>query len=266
MKKTILILTVALFVACNNNPKYEQNLATAQKLFELHGEERLGEQLALVSKDIKLYTPMYGSSEPLGYDAYVNMLKGYQNNFEDVKYNAQAWLPGVDTLTLKPDGSVRTYGTWTGKNSATGKEINLSGYWYFNFDANGKIIAQGDFFDYGGMMQAVAPKHPVLVTLKVRPGKKQAMIDLLNTPAGLQTTRNYDGNLSLEAFFNDDTYTYYIYGDWASYAHYQKYLDWRFNSDGSNMAQQVMALCVGGEKGLTPLFPNNSYASYSNLP
>ena len=30
----------------------------------------------------------------------------------------------------------------------------------------GKIITQGDFFDYGGMMQAVGPKNPVLVTLK----------------------------------------------------------------------------------------------------
>jgi len=29
-----------------------------------------------------------------------------------------------------------------------------------------KSSAQGDFFDYGGMMQAVGPKNPVLVTLK----------------------------------------------------------------------------------------------------
>ena len=105
-------------------------------------------------------------------------------------------------------------------------------------------------------MQAVGPKNPVLVTLKVLPGKKQAMIDLLNTPDGLQTTRDYDGSLSLEAFFNDETYTYYIYGDWASYEHYQKYLDWRFNDDESKMAQRVMALCEGGQQGLIPVFPN----------
>ena len=117
-----------------------------------------------------------------------SIMKGYQDNFEDVKYNAQAWLPGVDTHSLRPYGSVRTYGTWTGKNSTTGKEINLTGYWYFNFDKEGKIITQGDFFDYGGMMQAVGPKNPVLVTLKVKPGKKQAIIDLLNTPDGLQAT------------------------------------------------------------------------------
>ena len=61
------------------------------------------------------------------------------------------------------------------------------------------------FFDIVGMMQEVGPKTPVLVTLKVKPGKKQAMIDLLNTPDGLDATRSYDGNLSLEAFFNDAT-------------------------------------------------------------
>ena len=66
MRKLIILFNVMLFVSCNNNPEYEKNLATAKKLFELHGEEKLDEQLALVSKDIKLYTPMYGSPEPLG--------------------------------------------------------------------------------------------------------------------------------------------------------------------------------------------------------
>ncbi len=263
-KLFILVTFGLLIVSCGGNPNYENNLATAQKLFALHEEEKIDEQLALISKDLKLYTPMYGSSEPLGYDAYASILKGYQDNFENIKYNAQAWLPGVDTLTLKPDGSVRTYGTWTGKNSITGKELNLNGYWYFNFDADGKILAQGDFFDYGGMMQAVGPKNPVLVTLKVLPGEKQAMIDLLNTPNGLQATRDYDGCLSLEAFFNDETYTYYVYGDWVSYEHYQKYLDWRFNGDDSKLAQKVTALCVGAQNGLTPIFPNTDYSSFSN--
>ena len=263
LNKIILILIGIVFVSCDSNTNYERNLATAKKLFELHGQEKFDEQLALVSKDIKLYTPIYDASNPLGFDAYKSILKSYHDNFEDIKYNAQVWLPGVDTLTLKPDGSVRTYGTWTGKSSITGKQINLSGYWYFNFDDEGKIKAQGEFFDYGGMMQAVAPKNPVLVTLKVLPGKKQALIDLLNTPDGLQTTRNYDGSLSLEAFFNDETNTYYIYGDWVSYEHFQNYLDWRTNDDKSNMAQRVMALCEGGEKGLIPVFPNSNYSSFN---
>ena len=264
MKKIVLILVMAVLVmSCSDsNPKYADNLATAKKFFALHGEENYEEQLKLISKDIQAEPPFYASGMS-NYEEFTSMVKGYQEAFDNIKYNARNWLPGTDSLGVF-DGSVRTYGNWTGVHTATGKQLDLKGYWYFNFDDEGKVIAQGDFFDFGGMMQAVGPKTPVLVTLKVKPGKKQAMIDLLNTPDGLQATREYDGNLSLEAFFNDDTYTYYIYGNWASYDHYQTYLDWRFSDDESKMAQQVMALCVGGERGLTPLFPNTDYASFNN--
>ena len=85
MKKLLsLFFVAALFVSCNTNPKYEANLATAQKLFELHGDEDLEGQLALVSKDMEIITPMYGS-EPGNYDQYAAMLKGYQDGFENIK-------------------------------------------------------------------------------------------------------------------------------------------------------------------------------------
>ena len=75
---------------------------------------------------------MYGS-EPVGYDQYVGMLKGYHAAFDNIKYTADNWLPGTgEDGSL--DGSVRTYGTWTGTNVSTGKELNLKGYWYMNFD------------------------------------------------------------------------------------------------------------------------------------
>ena len=53
LKQLVLVVTGLLFVSCGGNPNYEKNVATAQKLFALHGEENLDEQLALVSKDIK---------------------------------------------------------------------------------------------------------------------------------------------------------------------------------------------------------------------
>ena len=84
MKKLLsLFFVAALFVSCNTNPKYEANLATAQKLFELHGEEDLEGQLALLSKDMELITPMY-DSEPGNYDTYAAMMKGYHDGYEDI--------------------------------------------------------------------------------------------------------------------------------------------------------------------------------------
>ena len=68
MKKLILLFSITiLFSSCNTNPDYAKNLATAQKLFELHGEEDIDAQLALVSKEIESNTPMY-KSEIVGYD------------------------------------------------------------------------------------------------------------------------------------------------------------------------------------------------------
>jgi hypothetical protein len=152
MKKYIIVISL-IMMNCNSNPNYERNLATAQKLFELHGEEDLEGQIILVSKNIKSIPPLYGS-KALGYDEYIEMLKGYHEAFDNIKYTADVWLPGTDDKG-NLDGSVRTYGNWKGVNVATGKELDLNGYWYFNFDENGLVSEQGDFFDAGGMIGAV---------------------------------------------------------------------------------------------------------------
>ena len=155
MKNLIFVISVMFIYGCNTNPNYERNLATAKKLFELHGKEDIDGQLALISDKIQSNSSMYGS-ETAGYDQYVNMLKGYHAAFDNIKYTANIWLPGTDSLG-NLDGSVRTYGNWTGVNVATGKELNLHGYWYMNFDEDGKVIGQGDYFDFGGMINAVYP-------------------------------------------------------------------------------------------------------------
>ena len=56
---------------------------------------------------------MYGS-EKMGYDQFMANVKGYHMAFErNVKYTPEVWLPGCDTLG-NLNGSVRTYGVWTG--------------------------------------------------------------------------------------------------------------------------------------------------------
>ena len=106
MRKLLIVASIFLFYGCNTNPNYEKNLATAKKLFELHGEEDLEGQLALISDKIQSNSSMYGS-ETVDYDQYVSMLKGYHAAFDDIKYTADIWLPGTDTLG-NLDGSVRT--------------------------------------------------------------------------------------------------------------------------------------------------------------
>ena len=205
MKKLLFIISILFIYGCNTNPNYERNLATAKKLFELHGEEDLDGQIALISDKIQSNSSMYGS-ETAGYDQYVNMLKGYHAAFDDIKYTADIWLPGTDSLG-NLDGSVRTYGTWTGVNVATGKVLDLHGYWYMNFDEDGKVIAQGDYFDFGGMINAVYPKNLVFIQVAVKKGKKDEMIKLLKSERGIPTTVAYDGAIRYEMAYNDETNT-----------------------------------------------------------
>ena len=47
----------------------------------------------------------------------------YVQNYTDVKFNNPVWLPGIDTLTMKNDGSVRAYGRWSGKSLSTGENL-----------------------------------------------------------------------------------------------------------------------------------------------
>ena len=258
MRKLLIVASIFLFYGCNTNPNYEKNLATAKKLFELHGEEDLEGQLALISDKIQSNSSMYGS-ETVDYDQYVSMLKGYHAAFDDIKYTADIWLPGTDTLG-NLDGSVRTYGSWSGVNVATGKVLDLHGYWYMNFDDDGKVIGQGDYFDFGGMINSVYPKNLVFIQIDVKKGMKQEMIDLLKSDGGIPTTVAYDGAIRYEMAFNDETYSVHLVGEWENYDKYAQYLNWRMTED--DLISKMIPLMVGGENGLKVLQPNSSYTSF----
>ena len=258
MRKLLIVASIFLFYGCNTNPNYEKNLATAKKLFELHGEEDLEGQLSLISDKIQSNSSMYGS-ETADYDQYVSMLKGYHAAFDDIKYTADIWLPGTDTLG-NLDGSVRTYGSWSGVNVATGKVLDLHGYWYMNFDDDGKVIGQGDYFDFGGMINSVYPKNLVFIQIDVKKGMKQDMIDLLKSDGGIPTTVAYDGAIRYEMAFNDETYSLHLVGEWENYDKYAQYLNWRMTED--DFISKMIPLMVGGENGLKVLQPNSSYTSF----
>ena len=49
----------------------------------------------------------------------VEYSKGWHAAMENISYTAENYLPGVDPETGLLNGSVRTYGTWTGTNTQT---------------------------------------------------------------------------------------------------------------------------------------------------
>ena len=70
---------------------------------------------------------------------------GHHEAFEGIATTREVWLPGVDTLSLAADGSVRAYLTWTATSNANGHVANLRAYHYWNFDEAGKINQEGGF-------------------------------------------------------------------------------------------------------------------------
>lgn len=258
------LITSAFFAfmlsSCSSgeHPNYQKNLANAQQYFALHGDEALEDQMALLSKSVVHESPFYNGTNS-DYEGVRAILKGYHDSFDNIQFTAMNWLPGTDTLG-KLDGSVRTYGKWTGTNVLTGKKLNLNSYHYFNFDNDGLMNGIGDFFDVTGMLNAVYPKNLVIVAVKIGEGNKEKVMEIMNSEMGLPFTRKFDGCLSLEMTYNEETNTLHLVENWTSYEKYAAYL--KFRQEDDTTLATIIPLLEGGEDGLVIAFPNRDYYSF----
>tara|TARA_B100001057_G_scaffold926_1_gene876 strand:- start:1548 stop:2048 length:501 start_codon:yes stop_codon:yes gene_type:complete len=154
MKKSILALITLFTISCQNEVDlslFNANKEVAQKYLKTYESPSDFETFkSLTSENITHQSPQYGVGE-VTYDGVMAQAQFYMNGFEDVTFNDAVWLPGVDNTTLKADGSVRVYGTWTGKSIDSGKEFSVDTYHWFEVE-NGKISKSGDFFDATGMV------------------------------------------------------------------------------------------------------------------
>jgi len=262
MKKILLISLGLLVFSCTSNPNYETNLTIAKKWVEAFETSNIDLWKEVMSEDLVDVAPMYGMGQ-VDYKTSLQVAEFYVQNYTDVKFENQVWLPGIDTLTMKPDGSVRAYGTWTGTSKSTGRNFSMTSYHNFDFK-DGKISSTGEYFDATGMVNSVGPiqKTVVIVTSHVKPGKIDEYQALMESEAGLKTTRNYKGCTSLEATYNEASNMYFIIENWESPELYQEYLNWRMTEDPSGLVSKVTPLLVGGEAGLNVYNPNSLYKFY----
>ena len=68
----------------------------------------------------------------------------------------------------------------------------------------------------------------IIVTFKVINGKENIVKKLLEDT--LSETRNFDGCLSLEVFYEKKANSYIAIEKWESVSHYDKYLGWRMET------------------------------------
>ncbi|MDB2330043.1 nuclear transport factor 2 family protein, partial [Flavobacteriaceae bacterium] len=150
------------FISCTPgaHPDYAKNLETAQTTLRLQGTENdLDTQISFVHEDMQWQAAFHGGGI-LNKEQYGAYLKGWHDLMEDVTYTADNWLPGVSPDTGLADGSVRTYGKWSGIHTDTGKSWELVTYHTFDFK-EGLIIGGGDYFDAGGLMASLTQEEVV---------------------------------------------------------------------------------------------------------
>ena len=157
--KKIFIMLVFLLASCSipqQNPDFEKNVELAKNYFTTFVSEDFDATAALLSDDVEWQGCFYGTTL-MNKEQAMEYSKGWHDAMENITYTAENYLPGVDPETGLLNGSVRTYGTWTGTNTASGKDFEISMYHYFTFNDDGKIINAGDYGDATGLIMAVAP-------------------------------------------------------------------------------------------------------------
>ena len=158
MRNLLLLSLIVILSACSQSDNldlYNTNVTIAKKAMACYEAPTDFETFkSLIHKDIKHQSPMYGQGL-VDYDGVLGQAEFYMKGFTNVKFNNAVWLPGVDTVNLQNNGSVRVYGTWSGESIETGNSFSVDSYHYFDID-DGLIVMSGDYFDATGMVMAVS--------------------------------------------------------------------------------------------------------------
>jgi ketosteroid isomerase-like protein len=155
MKKILLSLViVAALVACNNSTAvkttaadeaYTKNLATAQAFFAAFAAKDSVKMASYVTDNFMWSPPAVGQ-DSLSKDAWYAQMQVFMTTFNDITFTNPLWRKGVD-MDNNLDGSVRVYGIWNSKFASSGKTGLLKYYCTFDFDKDGKIAWQGEFYN-----------------------------------------------------------------------------------------------------------------------
>jgi hypothetical protein len=178
MKKVIFFsLLVCVLFSCNESAKtgdttatssdstsktsdakalYEKNLASLQAGITGFENEKMDDWAATVADNAVWNSPAYGA-KPAGKEDWKKALTAYTTDWDSLKLANPIFLPGIDSITHEFDGSVRYYGTWEGVHKS-GVKTSVNFYGTYEFNKDGKVVDGTEFFDVGGLMNAIKPK------------------------------------------------------------------------------------------------------------
>jgi len=160
----ILIMSI-LFVGCKTEVKEDPN-AKVDAAFAKNSETALANikgwqeenlDYSMYADDfVFLDAAFQAKNDSISKTEMMEMDKKMWTSFDFKILNEPVLLPGVNSETKKMDGSVRHYCQWeitrVATDSTEAKSATLKMYESFDFNEEGKIIAQQVYGDFSGIM------------------------------------------------------------------------------------------------------------------
>jgi len=174
MKKILLCFLVsASLIACTNQETTtngdDANIATFKensKLVEASMNAFTKNDLTTwdtyFADSLKFHSADYGKDAP---DSALNLsatrlrLVGFHKLVKNLNAKFEQFVPDLDVVTYKPNGSVRAYITMSAESISNGTKMSHKMYQVYTFNKDHKIVDIDEYFDItGAVLVGTAPK------------------------------------------------------------------------------------------------------------
>ena len=164
--RKLAILIMILFVSCQapssgvseaDSQTFKQNVQTIKDTW-IQGfeEENLEKAISFMADSIQWTGP---SGDTVGIESLKQSIQYWMETFDEMTYSEGEGLPGTDegfwggntypaSEAMSGPNNVRMYGTWSMKNSATGKTAKTKHYAVLTFNEDGKVHTATEYASF----------------------------------------------------------------------------------------------------------------------
>ena len=164
--RKLAILLIILFVSCQaptpgvsetDSNTFEQNVQTIKDTW-IQGfeEENLEKAISFMADSIKWTGP---NGNTVGMESLKQSIQYWMETFDEMTYSEGDGLPGTDvgfwggntypvSQAMSGPNNVRMYGTWSMKNTATGKTAKSKHYAVLTFNEDGKVHTATEYASF----------------------------------------------------------------------------------------------------------------------
>ena len=164
--RKLSILLIILFVSCQaptsgvsetDSNTFEQNVQTIKDTW-IQGfeEENLEKAISFMADSIKWTGP---NGNTVGMESLKQSIQYWMETFDEMTYSEGDGLPGTDvgfwggntypvSQAMSGPNNVRMYGTWSMKNTASGKTAKTKHYAVLTFNEDGKVHTATEYASF----------------------------------------------------------------------------------------------------------------------